>query len=140
MINCSCIILLKIFGLFTAVKCYCNRSIERANHEGDIIIARAILERPQLLVLDEAFTGLDQASKLTILDNLFDQENAWTIVDISHDIHMVLRTQTVHVIQDHHIVETGNIADLTKNKQSAFAELFPSLSKLTNLLNKAKEE
>ncbi|MCA9788898.1 MAG: ABC transporter ATP-binding protein [Cyanobacteria bacterium HKST-UBA05] len=105
-----------------------------------IIIARAILERPQLLVLDEAFTGLDQASKLTILDNLFDQENAWTIVDISHDIHMVLRTQTVHVIQDHHIVETGNIADLTKNKQSAFAELFPSLSKLTNLLNKAKEE
>jgi ABC-type bacteriocin/lantibiotic exporter with double-glycine peptidase domain len=59
-----------------------------------LLIARAIAERPQLLILDEAFTGIDEKTKLKIIDALFASENTWTVLDISHDAEVVMRSDT----------------------------------------------
>ena len=48
-----------------------------------LLIARAIVGKPRLLILDEAFTGIDERTVTQILESLFDAGNGWTIMDIS---------------------------------------------------------
>lgn len=92
-----------------------------------LLIARAIVARPSLLILDEGFTGIDEKDKLDILDELYNQKYGWTIIDISHDPEVVTRSEMVHVMGQGRIIETGNPATLIRQRDSAFRTLFPSL-------------
>jgi len=94
-----------------------------------LMIARAILERPALLILDEALTGLDENTSQRILDALFAPDNPWTIVDISHEPAVVRRADTVHVLADGRIVESGSVEELVQAPDGAFESLFPALTR-----------
>ncbi|MEB3206514.1 MAG: ATP-binding cassette domain-containing protein [Vampirovibrionales bacterium] len=96
-----------------------------------LMIARAIADRPTLLILDEAFAGIDERTKLTILDALMAPENPWTILDISHDAEVVIRSQRILVLQDGKIQESGAPIALAQQKNSAFSKLFPDLAAST---------
>jgi ATP-binding cassette subfamily B protein len=93
-----------------------------------IMIARAIINRPQLLILDEGFTGVDEKDKLAILDALFNAEHGWTIVDISHDPEIVSRTKKIHVMAKGQIVESGSVKELLQREDCELRRLFPTLS------------
>ncbi|MBX9724639.1 MAG: ABC transporter ATP-binding protein/permease, partial [Candidatus Obscuribacterales bacterium] len=58
-----------------------------------LLIARAVAERPRLLILDEAFTGIDERTKLKIIEQLFSTDKSWTVLDISHDAEVVMRSE-----------------------------------------------
>lgn len=94
-----------------------------------LLIARAIVDRPQLLILDEAFSGIDEKTKLAILDALYAPENGWTLVDISHDAEVVMRSRTVHVLSEGRIVESGSPEGLASRPGTEFAVLFPDLTR-----------
>lgn len=94
-----------------------------------LMIARAIVDRPRLLVLDEAFTGLDERMIGTLLDRIFSPEHSWTIIDISHQPDVVVRADTVHVLTDGRIGEHGPAEILARDPRGAFSQLFPYLSK-----------
>ncbi|CAN5498320.1 ATP-binding cassette domain-containing protein [soil metagenome] len=104
-----------------------------------LLIARAIAERPGLLILDEAFTGIDEKTKLKIIDALFASENAWTILDISHDAEVVMRSENVYVLSEGKIVESGTPADLAWRNESEFSTLFPDLARQIRLVERRKE-
>ncbi|MGD9681252.1 MAG: peptidase domain-containing ABC transporter [Candidatus Obscuribacterales bacterium] len=89
-----------------------------------ILIARAIVERPRLLILDEAFTGIDERQKLAIMANLFDRNNQWTILNISHDIQTVLECDTAMVLAEGEIVERGTPKVLLTDMRSRLSMLF----------------
>lgn len=93
-----------------------------------LMIARAIVDRPRLLILDEAFTGLDEQMIGTLLDRIFSPDLPWTIIDISHQPDVVVRADTVHVLKDGRISEVGSAEKLSQNPQGAFSQLFPYLS------------
>lgn len=92
-----------------------------------LLIARAIVGRPRLLILDEAFTGIDENDKLQILGELYAPERDWTIIDISHDPEVVLRSSVVHVLSDGKIAESGAALELARRRDGLFASLFPTL-------------
>jgi ABC-type transport system involved in cytochrome bd biosynthesis fused ATPase/permease subunit len=95
-----------------------------------LLIARAIVTRPHLLILDEAFTGIDERDKLTILGRLYAEDKKWTIIDISHDPEVVTRSDTIYVLEDGKLVETHTGIQSNSNfpgSKSRFAALFPSL-------------
>ena len=92
-----------------------------------VMIARAIIARPQLLVLDEAFHTLDQARKLQILDTIYTCGN-WTILDISNDTENIRRSDRVLVLKEGVAIENGTAAELAANRNSLFSHLFPMLS------------
>ena len=94
-----------------------------------LMIARAVLERPALLILDEALTGLDESTSQRILDALFAPEHPWTIVDISHEPAVVQRADTVHVLADGRIAESGSVDELIQLPDGAFEGLFPALTR-----------
>lgn len=93
-----------------------------------VMISRAIADRPKLLILDEAFTGIDERTKLLILDALLTPENNWTVIDISHDAEVVLRSDRVVVLADGVIVESAPPLELAQKQGSYFAALFPDLA------------
>lgn len=64
-----------------------------------ILFARMILHRPEILLLDEAFDGIEESTKQRMLSEIF-AHRAWTIVNVSHDEDVVRRTQAVYALKD----------------------------------------
>jgi ATP-binding cassette subfamily B protein len=94
-----------------------------------ILLARAIISTPKLLILDEAFGGIDQMTKLKIIKNLFDKSHPWTILSISHDSEVVEKTDYVFLLEKGKIHESGDLNSLAQVANSRFSELFPELVK-----------
>lgn len=94
-----------------------------------LLIARAIVARPQLLILDEAFTGIDEHDKLQIVEALYSPQYHWTIIDISHDPEVVMRAQTVYLLAQGRILESGAPQELASRPTGQFLKLFPSLQR-----------
>lgn len=102
-----------------------------------ILIARAIVQRPQLLILDEAFTGIEEKTKMEILERLYSNDSPWTIIDISQDADTVFHCSRLLVLDGGRIVESGTLSELmAKGEESEFAKLFPKLTELVRLSRK----
>ncbi len=105
-----------------------------------LLIARAIAERPKLLILDEAFSGIDEKTKLKIIESIFSTENVWTVLDISHDAEVVVRSDKVYLLSNGQISESGSPADLAWRTESEFSLLFPDLANQIRRVERRKKE
>ncbi len=77
-----------------------------------IAIARAILKNPKILILDEATSSLDAESEHLVqqaLDTLM--ENRTTII-IAHRLATIRKVDTIYVLRDGQIVESGSHDEL----------------------------
>ncbi len=75
-----------------------------------LALARALVLRPQLLVLDEALSGLDLSTQAQITNLLLHLQTAHslTYLLISHDLALVARlADAIGVMSDGHLVEVG---------------------------------
>ena len=70
-----------------------------------LAIARALLQRPQILILDEATSCLDPASEAVILRNVLDHLSASTFIVVSH------RASTVAVFERRLTLSGGRIVE-----------------------------
>ncbi|MFN5866323.1 MAG: peptidase domain-containing ABC transporter, partial [Candidatus Kapaibacterium sp.] len=93
-----------------------------------IVIARCILGKPGLLVLDEGFNGLELATKTRIIENIY-SEKSWTILDVSRDEYLLRRSQRVFGLAGGRIAEEGTVAELCSNKNSMIHNLFPQVQR-----------
>ncbi|MGU3437421.1 peptidase domain-containing ABC transporter [Actinomycetes bacterium M1A6_2h] len=75
-----------------------------------IALARAVLRKPEVLILDEATSSLDTATEVDITTNL-KQLGATTIV-IAHRLASVVDADVTYVMKDGAIVESGRHTDL----------------------------
>jgi len=95
-----------------------------------ILFARMILDRPELLIIDEGFEGIDDGTKLRMFAKIIAWKNL-TVLNITHDPELLLRTSRIMVLDHGSIVEEGNISELTK-ANGAFVQLFPELATHTS--------
>ncbi len=72
-------------------------------------IARALFKNPQILILDEATSGLDEETEENLLNNLINIKPKLTIIIISHNKKILKICDKVYNIFDHKIKEISKI-------------------------------
>ncbi|TAL74680.1 MAG: methionine ABC transporter ATP-binding protein [Rhodanobacter sp.] len=92
-------------------------------------IARALANRPEILLCDEATSALDPQTTAQVLDLLatINRELKLTIVLITHEMDVVRRiADRVAVLDAGHLVESGTVADVFLHPQHATTRRFVS--------------
>lgn len=74
-----------------------------------VLLARALLNRPQLLVLDEPTQGVDVNGQLALYDliNQLRHELGCAVLMVSHDLHLVMAKTDEVLCLNHHICCSG---------------------------------
>jgi ATP-binding cassette subfamily C protein len=86
-------------------------------------IARALLRRPRLLVLDEATSSLDTVNEHRIREALEALHHQLTIVIITHRLSTIRHADVIYVMHDGQMVESGRWDELRSAHASRLREL-----------------
>ncbi|WP_296260513.1 MULTISPECIES: zinc ABC transporter ATP-binding protein ZnuC [unclassified Pseudomonas] len=89
-----------------------------------VLLARALLRRPELLVLDEPVQGVDvagQAELYALITQLRDRHQCGVLM-VSHDLHLVMSTTDQVVCLNRHVCCSGHPEQVSTDP--AFVELF----------------
>lgn len=89
-----------------------------------VMLARALLKRPDLLVLDEPVQGVDFNGEIDLyrLIQRIRDERGCAILMVSHDLHLVMAATDEVVCLNHHVCCTGTPEIITRKPE--FTQLF----------------
>lgn len=88
-----------------------------------VAIARALLKNPKLLILDEATSNLDTASEHLVQDALKILMKGRTTIIIAHRLATVKDADSIFVISNGRILQTGRHEDLAADKDGLYFKL-----------------
>lgn len=86
-------------------------------------IARAILRRPRILILDDALSSVDAVTEERILASLRDVFRSSTTILISHRVSTVRQADRIYVLDNGRLAEQGTHAELLARGQ-LYAQLY----------------
>lgn len=89
-----------------------------------VLLARALLRDPQLLVLDEPVQGVDitgQAALYELIHQIRNQRNCGVLL-VSHDLHLVMATTDIVICLNQHVCCQGHPEQVTNDP--AYIALF----------------
>lgn len=93
-----------------------------------LAIARALLRKPALLVLDEATNSLDHENEARVLEAIDNLHGELTILIIAHRFSTIKRADIVYVIDHGRIVDSGTWESLVAKQRSL--EYLPDVDEL----------
>lgn len=79
-----------------------------------ISLARAIIKRPKILVLDEPTSSMDAENELGVINNLYSLEQNPTIIISSHKINILTKVDKIAVILNGKIANFGPTNEIIK--------------------------
>jgi ATP-binding cassette subfamily C protein len=82
-----------------------------------IALARALLRKPALLILDEATASLDMENEKRILDAIDRLEGRITVLLIAHRISAIQRANTIYLIENGRVAESGDWESLSRSQR-----------------------
>ena len=88
-----------------------------------VSIARAILKNPDILILDEATSSVDNETEAAIQRSLDVLKNNRTVIVIAHRLSTIRNADKIFVLEDGEIAEIGNHESLLQ-KQGLYSKLW----------------
>lgn len=88
-----------------------------------IVLARSILRKPKLLILDEATNALDQSSEMLINESIKKMSEFTTILIIAHRASTISIANSIYVLKDGKMIENGSLQKLKQTKNGEFSKI-----------------
>ena len=85
-----------------------------------IALARAILKKPELLILDEATSSLDSYSETLIQKSIENISKETTLIIIAHRLSTIKKCDTIYVLGHGSIIEEGSFMSLSQKTEGEF--------------------
>ena len=86
-----------------------------------LALARALLSKPSILILDEALSALDNMTEITISNNLSQLKGKITLIMITHRISSLFNFDNIIVLESGEISDEGSF-NVLKSKATFFDE------------------
>jgi len=100
-----------------------------------IAIARAVIKRPRILILDEAMSSVDSQTEDKIIDNIKSEFKDLSLIMASHRLSTVRKMDLVYFLEKENRIDIGTHDNLlTKNQR--YRELFLSQAEEVKLKEK----
>lgn len=90
-----------------------------------LVIARSLLRKTNILILDEATSAVDNITQQKIMQTLKNIEKECTIILVAHRMSTVVDCDKIFVLSDGHIKGEGTHSELIQNCE-AYRELYES--------------
>ncbi len=87
-----------------------------------IFIARELFRKPNLLILDEATSALDSESEKSIQESVDLLRGNITVIIIAHRLSTIKSVDSIYLMDNGKIVESGSYNELRNNENSKFSE------------------
>ena len=85
-----------------------------------ICLARALIKKPKVLILDEATSSLDSHSELLIKNSIDNLAGETTIICIAHRLSTIQSADRIYHLEAGKIIEEGTFKELINSKESSF--------------------
>jgi len=76
-----------------------------------IALARSLLRKPELLILDEGTSALDTESEGLIQQSINQLTGNMTLLVIAHRLSTIVKADMIYVLKEGRVVEHGSYAD-----------------------------
>jgi ABC-type multidrug transport system fused ATPase/permease subunit len=93
-----------------------------------ILLARALLMRPSVLILDEAYHGLDASLQAAVKQNVREWMRGKTVINITHDLRHAREADRIVLIEKGAILELGS-HDTLMMRDGLYRRLYDDFSK-----------
>ncbi|OMF35931.1 multidrug ABC transporter [Paenibacillus sp. FSL H8-0548] len=88
-----------------------------------LVLARAILRRPHILILDEATSSLDSLNEKKIQEALERLKGFMTVIVVAHRLSTIRNADQVIVLEQGKVVQSGSFIMLSEDKKGLFSHL-----------------
>lgn len=84
-------------------------------------IARAILRKPEILIMDEATSNLDSITERAIENTIHEFSKGMTTIIIAHRLSTIMRCDNIYILENGEIIEHGNHKELIERKAKYYS-------------------
>ena len=85
-----------------------------------LAIARALLKKPDILIMDEATSNLDSITEKAIEKTINELSNNITTIIIAHRLSTIMRCDRIYVMENGEIIEQGSHTELMSDKKNYY--------------------
>uniref|UniRef100_A0A8H7K9S2 ABC transporter domain-containing protein n=1 Tax=Bionectria ochroleuca TaxID=29856 RepID=A0A8H7K9S2_BIOOC len=82
-----------------------------------LAIARALVRRPRLLLLDESTSALDANGEAALQEGLERASRGTTVLAITHRLHTVQKADIIFMVENGQIVDSGKHSELMERNE-----------------------
>ena len=97
-------------------------------------IARAILRKPEILIMDEATSNLDSITEKAIEKTIHKFSEGMTTIIIAHRLSTIMRCDNIYILEKGEIKEKGNHKELLEQQGRYYKLWKEQLPKINNTL------